>query len=78
MRPEILFPLFAPATSLPGVGPRYAKLFETLLGGPAVIELCWHLPSGIIDRRYGPPLAQVIPGRILKRRLCQSSYSVTS
>ena len=64
MRPEILFPLFAPATSLPGVGPRYAKLFEGLLGGPAVIDLCWHLPSGIIDRRYGPPLAEVIPGRI--------------
>ncbi len=64
MRPEILFPLFAPATSLPGVGPRFAKLFESLLGGPAVIDFCWHLPSGIIDRRYGPPLAQVIPGRI--------------
>ena len=64
MRPEILFPLFAPATSLPGVGPRYAKLFESLAAGPAVIDLCWHLPSGIIDRRYGPPLAEVIPGRI--------------
>ncbi|GAB4223721.1 MAG: ATP-dependent DNA helicase RecG [Kiloniellaceae bacterium] len=64
MRPEILFPLFAPATSLSGVGPRFAKLFETLTGGPAVIDLCWHLPSGIIDRRYGPPLAEVIPGRI--------------
>ena len=64
MRPEILFPLFAPATSLPGVGPRYAKLFEGLVGGPAVLDLCWHLPSGIIDRRYGPPLAEVIPGCI--------------
>ena len=64
MRPEILFPLFAPATSLTGVGPRFAALFEGLVGGPAVIDLCWHLPSGIIDRRYGPPLAQVQPGRI--------------
>ncbi len=64
MRPEILFPLFAPATSLSGVGPRFAKLFESLTGGPAVLDLCWHLPSGIIDRRYGPPLAEVIPGRI--------------
>jgi nitrate/nitrite transporter NarK len=35
LRPEILFPLFAPATSLSGVGPRFAKLFETLTGGPA-------------------------------------------
>ena len=64
MRPEILFPLFAPATSLSGVGPRFAKLFETLTGGPAVIDLCWHLPSGLIDRRYAPPLAEVVPGRI--------------
>ncbi|WP_420348083.1 ATP-dependent DNA helicase RecG [Pelagibius sp.] len=64
MRPEILFPLFAPATSLTGVGPRFAALFEGLVGGPAVIDLCWHLPSGLIDRRYGPPLAQVQPGRI--------------
>ncbi|MEQ8356988.1 MAG: ATP-dependent DNA helicase RecG [Kiloniellaceae bacterium] len=64
MRPEILFPLFAPATSLSGVGPRFAKLFEGLTGGTAVIDLCWHLPSGLIDRRYGPPLADVIPGRV--------------
>jgi ATP-dependent DNA helicase RecG len=64
LRPEILFPLFAPATSLSGVGPRFAKLFETLTGGPAVLDLCWHLPSGLIDRRYAPPLAEALPGRI--------------
>ncbi|MGF1594597.1 MAG: ATP-dependent DNA helicase RecG [Kiloniellaceae bacterium] len=64
MRPEILFPLFAPATSLSGVGPRFAKLFESLTGGPAVIDLCWHLPSGLIDRRYAPPVAEAFPGRI--------------
>lgn len=64
MRPEILFPLFAPATSLSGVGPRFAKLFETLTGGPAVLDLCWHLPSGLIDRRYAPPLAEAVPGRV--------------
>ncbi len=64
MRPEILFPLFAPTTSLSGVGPRFAKLFESLTGGPAVLDLCWHLPSGIIDRRYAPPLAEAMPGRI--------------
>src|SRR3546814_5618516 len=52
LRPEILFPLFAPATSLSGFGPRFAKLFETLTGGPAVLDLCRHLPSGLIDRRY--------------------------
>jgi ATP-dependent DNA helicase RecG len=64
LRPEILFPLFAPATSLSGVGPRFARLFEGLTGGPHVLDLCWHLPAGLIDRRYAPPLAEALPGRI--------------
>ncbi len=55
MRPEILFPLFAPVTSLPGVGPRGATAIETLAGSK-VVDLCWHLPSGVIDRRYAPKL----------------------
>ena len=63
MRPEILFPLFAPLDSLPGVGPRFAKLFEQL-AGPHVVDLCWHLPSGLIDRRYAPKLRDAEPGRI--------------
>ena len=32
MRPDILFPLFAPVTSLSGVGPRLGKLFDRLVG----------------------------------------------
>ena len=63
MRPEILYPLFAPITALPGIGPRLAKLFEAL-SGPHVVDLCWHLPSGLIDRRYSPELNEVEPGRI--------------
>ncbi|MFQ5773617.1 MAG: ATP-dependent DNA helicase RecG [Kiloniellaceae bacterium] len=63
MRPEILFPLFAPVTSLPGVGPRTAKLIERL-AGPHVVDLCWHLPTGLIDRRYAPKVAEAEPGRI--------------
>ena len=63
MRPEILFPLFAPVTALPGVGPRLAKLFEALCG-PHVVDVCWHLPSGLIDRRYAPKLNEAEPGRI--------------
>ncbi len=63
MRPEILFPLFAPVATLPGIGPRYAKLVESL-AGPHVVDLCWHLPSGIIDRRYAPKIAAAEPGRI--------------
>jgi len=63
LRPEILFPLFAPVTSLPGVGPRSAKLIEAL-AGPQVVDLCWHLPSGVIDRRYAPKIAEAEPDRV--------------
>ncbi len=63
LRPEILFPLFAPVTSLPGVGPRGAKAIETL-AGPQVVDLCWHLPSAVIDRRYAPIIAEAEPDRV--------------
>jgi len=63
LRPEILFPLFAPVTSLPGVGPRGAKSIEAL-AGPQVVDLCWHLPSGVIDRRYAPKIAEAEPDRV--------------
>ncbi len=63
MRPSLLDPLFASVENLKGVGPRLAKLFQTL-AGPRVIDLCWHLPSGLIDRRYSPKLAQAEVGRV--------------
>jgi ATP-dependent DNA helicase RecG len=56
MRPEILYPLFAPLRSLPGAGPRIAQLLERLVGS-RVGDLLWHLPSGMIDRRYAPKIA---------------------
>ena len=44
MRPESLFPLFKPVTSIKGIGPRIAVLVEKA-AGPHVIDLCWHLPT---------------------------------
>ena len=55
MRPETLFPLFAPVRSLPGVGAGIGKAIERLTG-PRVVDLLWHLPSGTIDRRFSPNL----------------------
>ena len=63
MRPQILFPLFAATSSLPGVGPRNAKLFEKL-AGEHVADLLWHLPVGIIDRRFAPQVMQAPEGAI--------------
>jgi ATP-dependent DNA helicase RecG len=63
VRPAILDKLFAPVTALPGIGSGIAKLFERL-AGPLVLDLLWHLPSGIIDRRASPPIRALEPDRI--------------
>ena len=63
MRPEILFPLFAAVTSLRGVGPRIAKLIEKL-AGPNVVDLIWHLPREIIDRRFSPTVEAAPAGGV--------------
>jgi ATP-dependent DNA helicase RecG len=68
LRPEILFPLFAPVTALPGVGPRFAKLLERLTG-PAVVDLLWHLPEGIIDRSFTPRIMEAPQGAIATIKL---------
>jgi|SoiMethySBSTD1v2_1073268.scaffolds.fasta_scaffold01652_21 ATP-dependent DNA helicase RecG len=59
MRPSLLDPLFAPVTSIAGIGPKQQKLYERLLGrddGARVLDLLFHLPSGAIDRRNQPTL----------------------
>jgi ATP-dependent DNA helicase RecG len=57
MRPALLDPLFAPLSALPGVGPKNAKLFDRLLGREArVIDLLFHLPTSVLDRRARPKI----------------------
>ncbi|MEQ8503930.1 MAG: ATP-dependent DNA helicase RecG [Rhodospirillales bacterium] len=64
MRPEILFSLFKPVTTLSGVGPRVGAQIEKLCGGGRLTDLLLHLPTGIVDRRYAPPIAEAEPGRV--------------
>ena len=61
MRPAVLNPLFAPVTTLPGIGPKLAKLYGRLLGrdDARIVDLVFHLPSGAIDRRARPKLRDV-------------------
>src|SRR5436190_21895452 len=63
MRPQSLTPLFAQVTSLPGIGPRLGKLVERL-AGPLVVDLLWHLPFGVIDRRNAPTVAAARAGTV--------------
>jgi ATP-dependent DNA helicase RecG len=64
MRPSILYPLFAETRTLPGVGPKIAKLIERA-AGTRLLDLIFHLPSGIVDRSYRPKLIAAEEGRIL-------------
>ncbi|WP_300579171.1 ATP-dependent DNA helicase RecG [Phenylobacterium sp.] len=49
MRPEILYPLFAPIDTLKGVGPRVAPLLEKL-AGPIVRDVAFLSPHSLIHR----------------------------
>jgi ATP-dependent DNA helicase RecG len=63
MRPNLLNPLFAGLTPLPGVGSKLDKLFGRLLdrhNGARIIDLLFHLPTGAIDRRARPKLRDVV------------------
>ncbi len=63
MRPVILFPLFAPLTTLKGVGVKLAPLYERLCGSK-IVGVLWHLPIGVIDRTYAPKLKHAQQGRV--------------
>jgi ATP-dependent DNA helicase RecG len=68
MRPALLNPLFAPVTSLPGVGPKQDKLLRYLLGRdetPRLVDLLLHLPASVIDRRARPKVRDAVPGTIV-------------
>lgn len=67
MRPPALNPLFAPITSLSGVGSKLARLYSRLLDhqAPRIVDLLFHLPTGVIDRRARPKLRDVHPGEIV-------------
>src|SRR5947199_6671105 len=67
MRPAILNPLFASATSIKGIGDKLDKLLASCLR-PAqaqpgdttrVVDLLFHLPSGVVDRRFRPRISEL-------------------
>jgi ATP-dependent DNA helicase RecG len=68
MRPPLLNPLFAPITSLAGVGPKQDRLFRYLLGReetPRLVDLLLHLPASVIDRRARPKIRDAVPGTVV-------------
>jgi ATP-dependent DNA helicase RecG len=68
LRPAFLNTLFAPVTNLPGIGPQLGRLVERA-AGPVVVDLLWHLPTGVIDRRAAPSVSALEDGSIVTLRL---------
>ena len=66
LRPAILDPLFAPATALPGVGPKIEQLLDRLVGEPGrparIVDLLFHLPHGGISRELKGSIAEAPVG----------------
>jgi len=70
MRPSLLDPLFASLSSLPGIGAKTGELYARLLGRESldecrIIDLVFHVPSSIIDRRNQPGIALAPQGSIV-------------
>ena len=67
MRPTLLNPLFANAAAIKGIGPKIEKVLEGFLHPSIdgkrlplrVVDLLFHLPSGFIDRRQRPTVANL-------------------
>ena len=57
-RPPVLDVLFKPVAALAGVDTNLSRLLVRL-AGPEIVDLLWHLPFGLIDRRYTPRIAEI-------------------
>jgi ATP-dependent DNA helicase RecG len=72
MRPEILFPLFAPITSLKGVGSRLAPLLAKV-AGPLVRDVAFLKPHSLV-RRTPATLSQAMDGEIQTFEVVVDAY----
>ena len=55
-------------TTLSGVGPQLSRLIERA-AGPLIVDLLWHLPSGLVDRRAAPAVSALEDGSIVTLKL---------
>jgi ATP-dependent DNA helicase RecG len=68
VRPPSLNQLVAPVTTLNGIGPQLGRLVERA-AGKLVVDLLWHLPTGLIDRRAAPSVTALEDGSVVTLKL---------
>jgi ATP-dependent DNA helicase RecG len=73
MRPNLLNPLFAEIEVLKGIGPALTKPFSRL-GLARVVDLLFHLPTGLIRRNRVAKLADAIDGDIISVEVTPLEY----
>jgi len=73
MRPDILNPLFAETEALKGVGSGLAKPLARL-GLTRAVDLLFHLPTGIVERRRVERLDEADVGRIITLEVTPTDY----
>jgi ATP-dependent DNA helicase RecG len=57
-RPPSLEILFQPVSAIGGVGTHLSKMLAKV-AGPEIVDLLWHMPFGLLDRRYSPKVAEL-------------------
>lgn len=75
MRPSLLDPLFSTVATLPGIGPKIEKSLTKLFHGQQpgatarLLDLLFHLPHSIIDRRHQPTIKEAPEGGIVTMKV---------
>jgi ATP-dependent DNA helicase RecG len=57
-RPAILEPIFEPVSAIGGVGTHTSKMLAKV-AGPEIVDVLWHLPVALLDRRYAPKIGEL-------------------
>ncbi len=73
MRPDILNPIFAEVEALKGVGPGFARPLERL-NLKRVVDVLFHLPTGMIERRRIAKLDDAASGEMVALELTPVDY----
>lgn len=74
---DVLAPLSAPL-KVPGLGPAKTAAFIKLVGGPAVHDMLFHAPTGVIDRSRQCPVAEAPEGEIATLRVTVEAHAASS